>query len=206
MDKRFAMTLAAGTVLALPLLGACGSSTAPQGSSAAPSSSQAPSSAAASPAAAPSTTAADPTPSASASPSSDPAQDKKDVQAATEKFTKAVLTIGYPDKDLDDYLEGIEPLMTKKGFGDVKGNKTLKQQSKALKTLYTQHGRVVPDLDGSPKVSALKADSADAKVTYRVRTQQQRGGDWKTLDTSSKESASIKLVKDGGKWLVDDAG
>lgn len=198
MDKRFAMTIAAGTVLALPLLTACGTGTAPEASPAASTSSQA------APATSPSASTAEPTPSAT--PSTDPAQEKKDVQAATEKFTKVVLTIGYPDKDVDDYLDRIEPLMTKDAFRAAKGTKTIKDAPKELKTLYTQRARIVPDLDGSPEVSSLTADSANAKVSFRVKTQQQRDGDWKTLETSSKDSSSVKLTLEDGKWLVSDAG
>ena len=64
----------------VPLLAGCGAGTSAQ---------------TAAPAASGASSASDPS---WPSPTSDPGQDTKAVQAATEKFVRTVLTIGYPDK------------------------------------------------------------------------------------------------------------
>ncbi|SEP96266.1 hypothetical protein [Microlunatus flavus] len=208
MDRRISRALAAGVVVSLPLLAGCGGgadsgSGAPAGTSA-PATSQA--AAPSTSAAAPSTPASTTEPSPSSSPSTDTAADKKDVQKASEKFVTAVLTIGYPDKSYTkDYLPRLEPLMTKSGYASVKTTETEKEGTKALKQLYSQRSRSSPDLKGDTKVSDLTADSATAKISYENRAQLKQGGDWKTIKKLGKDSVTIKLVKDGGKWLVDDA-
>lgn len=197
MDKRIAKALAASTVVALPLLSACGASSAPEGTSAAP---------VASSAAAPSTGAAAATPSAStpsATPTSDPAQEKKAVEAASEKFVKTALTIGYPDKRFSQYTARLKPLMTKDGYRSLDSAK--KDIEKSLTGLYDEHARSVAKLQGDVKVSGLSADSATTKITYQSVIQKQQGGGWTTLQTAKKETVTVQLLKTDGKWLVDDA-
>jgi hypothetical protein len=202
MDKRIAMSVATGVVVALPLLAACGAGSAPQGSSAAPpaTSAAAPSTTAAAPSATPSTSASA---SASASPSSNPADEKKNAQDATEKFITTALTIGYPDKSFDEYTKRIKPLMTSRSFASFKKSTTVKQGDKALKKLSSERARISPKIK-SDKVTSISADKATVKITYQSRTQQKAGGDWKTLQTSSAESDDVKLVRDGDAWLVDN--
>ncbi|MGI3781819.1 MAG: hypothetical protein ACRYG2_13685 [Janthinobacterium lividum] len=192
MDKRIAQALMAGTVMALPLLTACGASTAPAGSSAAPAASSA--------AAAPSTTAAA-TPSAT--PTSDPAQETAAVKAASEKFVKAGLTIGYPDKHVDDYTGRLKPLMTPKGYKSLVSVTGAKKADQTLEGLYAQHARTTPEIK-SEKVSSLTADAAQVKVSYQSQYQQKSGGDWKTAKTDPTETVALKLVHEGDSWLVDD--
>lgn len=201
MEMRFAQALAAGTFLALPLLSACGASTAPAGSSAAPAASSA-APAASSAAAAPSTTAAAATPSAT--PTSDPAQETAAVKAASDKFMKAGLTIGYPDEHLSDYTGRIKPLMTPKGYKSLSAATGGKKAEQTLEALHAQRVRIIPKIK-SEKVSSLTADAAQVKVRYQSQYQQKSGGDWKTAKTDSAETLTLKLVHEGDAWLVDDS-
>ena len=206
MDRRISRALAAGVVVSLPLLAGCGGGAQSAG---APAQTSAPATAPAAPstsAAAPSTPASTPEPSPSSSPSDDPAADEKAVSKAADTFVTTVLTIGYPDKSYsDDYLPRLKPLMTRSGYASVKTTQTEAKGTQALKTLYSQRSRSSPDLQGDAKVSDLTSDSATAKVSYANRAQVKRGGGWKTVKNLGKDSVTIKLVKDGGKWLVDDA-
>ncbi len=204
MNKRISMVAAAATLAVMPLLVACGSSGSAPASSSAPATTQAastdPSSTAASSAAATPTTA---TSSASATPTADPSQDSGDVKAATEKFVKVALTIGYPDKNFDVYLKRLKPLMTTSGYAEAQ--KTYKSKAdlgKSYKTLYSRHGRISPKLDSAAKVTSISADKARSSVKYQIKTQVYTGGKWKTLQTSAKDTATTQLVKEGGKWLV----
>ena len=192
MDKRIAQGLAAGTLMALPLLTACGASTAPTGSSAAPAASSA--------AAAPSMTAAA-TPSAT--PTSDPAQETATVEAASDKFMKAGLSIGYPDEHVSDYTGRLKPLMTPKGYKSLTAATGGKKADQTVKGLYAQHARIIPKIK-SEKVSSLTADAAQVKVSYQSQYQQKSGGDWKTAKTDPTETIVLKLVHEGDAWLVDD--
>jgi hypothetical protein len=193
MDKRIAMAVAAGAVVALPLLGGCSASSAPQGASAAPAASSAASSAAAPSSAAVSTP----------SPSSDPTQDTAAVKAATETFIKDALTIGYPDSRFSDYTKRLKPLMTARGFTSVNEATTVDEGNKALKKLHGQHARTTPKIKTN-QVTSATAEAAEVKISYLNLAQQKSGSDWKTLKTSAPETSTVKLVKDGGAWLVDD--
>lgn len=189
MDKRIAMAVAAGAVVALPLLGGCSASSAPQGASAAP---------AASSESAPSTTAA-----VTPSPSSDPTEETAAAKAATETFIKDALTIGYPDARFSDYTKRLKPLMTSRGFTSVNEATTADEGDKALKKLNGQHARTTPKIK-TDKVTTVTAEAAEVEISYQNLAQQKSGSDWKTLKTSSTETSTVKLVKDGGAWLVDD--
>ena len=195
MDKRISRAVAAAAIVTMPLLAGCGAGTASEGSPAAPASTQA---------VAPSTDTAASTP-ASPSATGDPAQDKKDVQAATEKFVKTVLTIGYPDKSFDDYTRRIKPLMTEDGFGSLENNDSVQKGSSAVKSLYAQKARSAPKLKGDATVTSLESGRASAQLDYENVAQLKQGGDWKTLKSLGTGSVTVKLVQDGGRWLVDDA-
>ena len=194
MEMRFAKALAAGTVMALPLLSACGGSTAPAGSSA--SSAAAPASSAA---AAPSSDAASPSPSAT----SDPAQERAAVEAASEKFVEAGLTIGYPDKHFSDYAGKLKPLTTAKGLKAVTSATTEKKADDTLGQLYAQRVRITPKIK-SHKVVSLAADTAEVTVRYQSQYQNKNSGGWKTAKTDSADTVDISLVRQDGAWLVDD--
>lgn len=192
MTKRFATAVATGAVVVLPLLAGCGASSDPQGASAAP---------AASSAAAPSTAAA-----STPSPSSDPSQESAAVQSAAEKFYATALTIGYPDTRYNDYIKRLKPLMTSKAFDSFsETTTTTKKRDAAIKKLTDQGTRNTPKIKGE-KVTSVTADAAEVEITYQNLTQQRSGGSWKTVKTSSSATDTVKLVKDGGDWLVDDLG
>ena len=188
MEMRFAKALALSTALALPLLGACGGSTAPAGSpAAAPASSAAPSNAA--------------TPSPSVT--SDPAQESSTVKAASEKFVEAGLTIGYPDQHFSDYADRLKPLTTSKGFTAVTSATTEKKADDALRRLYAQRVRTTPKIK-SQKVVSLAADAAEVTVRYQSEYQRKSGGGWKTAKTDAADTVDVTLVRRDGSWLVDD--
>ena len=200
MNKRLSILAAAITATALPLLVACGSDAQPPVNAPAPSASSA----------APDASAPAPTPSSapstepSGSPSTDPSEDTAAVKAASEKFVKTTLTIGYPDKDFDVYLARLKPLLTKAGYAEVnESSSSRKRIEKASKTFYAQRARTSPKFLSDVKVSSLTADTANTSVQFQNRTQQMSGGDWKTLRTSAKDTAKLQLVKQGDKWLVD---
>jgi len=196
MRTRISTSLVAAA-LALPLLAGCGTGS----ESAAPAGSSAPASSAP---AAPSSSAAA-SPDASPSPTSDPAAYKKDVQRVSEKFVKAVLTIGYPDKDVDQYADRIKPMMTKSGYAALLQGDSRKSASSAVEKLSAQKARTVPKLEGDVKVSGLTGTGATAKITYRNQAQLRDGDGWRVLKTSGKETATVVLVKDDGTWLVEEA-
>ena len=77
--------------------------------------------------------------------------------------------------------------------------------NKGLKQTYAKKLRTTPKLKSDTTVSDLTADSATAKLKYANQIQQKVGGDWKTVKTDSTESVTVQLVKQGSKWLVDDA-
>lgn len=200
MHQRISRAVAVSAAAIMPLLAACGASSEPaEGSPAAPvtsaPASQAPASEA--PSSAPT--------SASPSPTADPAAEKKAVAAATEKFVKAVLTIGYPDKSFGQYTDRIEPLMTKEGFKNLESAESTKKGSAALKSLYAQRARSAPKLGKAPKVTSLESGSATAELDYENVAQRKDGDDWKTLKSLGKGSVTVTLVNDGGKWLVENA-
>ena len=182
---------------ALPLLAGCGTGSAEADGPVTP-----PSLATTSPgsdAAAP--VEATPTPS----PTVDPERETARVQAATEKFVKTVLTIGYPDKSFDDYTGRIEPLMTQQGFASLESADSIKKGSTALTSLYAQKARSAPRFSGKPEVTSLDAGTATAQLAYENVAQQRSGDGWKTLKTLGKGSVTVRLVRQDGTWLVDNA-
>lgn len=194
MDARISRSVAVATLVAMPLLAGCGAGDAPSGSTPASASSQA---------AAPSGNAAA-APTAVTTPSVDAAQTGQ-VQAATEKFVRTVLTIGYPDQTFEDYGERIEPLMTKGGFASFESPDSVKKGSSALKSLYAQRARSAPKLSDAPQVVSLEDARATARVDYENLAQQRSGSEWKTLKSLGTGSVTVTLVLDDGKWLVDKA-
>lgn len=194
MEMRFAKALAVGTVLGLPLLGACSGTTAPAGGSA--SSAAPPASSAA---AAPSSAAASPSPSAT----SDPARESATVKAASEKFVETGLTIGYPDEHFSDYAGRLKPLTTAKGYKAVTSATTEKKADDTLGQLYAQRVRITPKIT-SEKVVSLATDAAEVTVRYQSQYQRKSGGGWKTAKTDAADTVDLELVRHDGAWLVDD--
>lgn len=174
---------------AAALVAGCGGGTAGTSPTSAPASQ-----------AAPATTPVATTPS----PTTDPEQEKKAVQAASTKFVETALTIGYPDTSFDDYLGRLKPLMTKTGFAASESDKPA-NADKTLKALSASRTRSTAKPTGDPAVSGVTADAATAKVAYKVVNQVKSGSDWKTVKTSPSSSVTLKLAKQDGKWLVDDA-
>lgn len=194
MDKPSKIALASLTCTAALLVSACGAGNEPQQSSPAtpPAASASPTTPAASPA------------GSSPAPSADPSQAAPQVKAATEKFVKTALTLGYPDKTADDYYDRVEPLMTKRGLAQQKKN--FGDLDKTAAQLYAQRVRGNSKITSGAKVTAVDAAKASAQVSYRLTRQQQIGGKWKTIGTSDdKSTLRVTLVNDHGSWLVDTA-
>lgn len=185
MHQRIAKALAAGTVVALPLLSACGASTAPAGSSAAP-------------AAGPSTSAAVATPT----PSATPVDETKQVQAASKAFVTAAFAFDARE-DYADYRDRIKPLMTEKGYASFEAAH-LEKAIEIFRTRYGQQSRTLTKFRGSPKVDELTATTAKVTVAYANRAEQRRDGKWRTVRSAAEDSVKLPLVKQDGHWLVDD--
>lgn len=186
MNTRIARTLAAGTVVALPLLSACGG-TAQQGPAAPTSSAAAP---AATPAPAP--------PSASTKPS----DETETVKKASLTFMTALLSFE-SSTSYDEYEARVEPLMTKAGvrsFEDADFEKALA----TFRTRFGKQARTVVLVKGAPKVKKLTSDSATVALTAANRIQQRRDGTWRTVKTSVDDTFDLPLVHEGDRWLVDD--
>jgi hypothetical protein len=201
MDSRISMAVAAAVVAAMPLLAGCGPSEPATGSSGASANGQAalPSASAA----AGREVSAPTSPPASAS--SDSAQDRKRVRAASETFVTTVLTIGYPDKKFGDYTDRIKPLMTADGFTSLRTAASATKGTAALKSLYAQRARSAPKLSGAAKVTSLEDGRASAQIAYENQAQQKSGSGWKTIKSLGKGTVTVKLVKQDGKWLVEEA-
>ena len=190
MDKQIARTLAAGTVMALPLLTACGGGTAPQGSAAPPVSS----------AAAPT---ASPAP-ASPSTTSNPSDETENVQEAAVTFMTTAF--GFESStSYDDYRAEIEPLMTKAGVKSFE-EADLEKGLATFRTRYGKQARTVVTVKGTPKVKELTAAKATVSVKAANRIQQRKDGKWRTVRTSVDDTLEIPLVHEGDRWLVDDLG
>ena len=96
--------------------------------------------------------------------------------------------------------------MTEDGFASLESADSVKKGSTALTSLYAQRARSAPRAHGAtPTVTSLEATSATAQVAYENLAQQRTGGGWKTLKSLGKGSATVRLVLDGGRWLVEDA-
>lgn len=191
MEMRFAKALALSTALALPLLGACGGSTAPAGSPA-PSAAAPASSAAAEP----SSDAASPSQSAA------PVDETKNVQAAATTFIKAVFAVDARQTN-EDYQKRVKPLMTKQGYASVEDAK-LDQATELFRTRYGKQSRNVTELRKTARVEKLTAEKATVEVTYKNRIQQRSDGEWRTVKSEAEDSIKVPLVKQDGRWLVDD--
>lgn len=190
MDKRIARALAAGTVMALPLLTACGSGSAPQGSAAPPASS----------AAAPATSPAAASPPASSKPS----DETENVQKAAVTFMTTAF--GFESStSFDDYRAEVEPLMTKAGiksFEEADLEKTLA----TFRTRFGKQARTGVLVKGTPKVKKLTSANATVTVKAANRIQQRKDGKWRTVRTSADDTFDVPLVHEGDRWLVDDLG
>jgi hypothetical protein len=198
MDQRISRAAAVLTLVALPLLTGCGRGTStPADSPVAPTSAQAPVLGA--------TPAADPAASTTPSTGGDTDAQTEQIQAATRTFVKTVLTIGYPDKSFDDYTARIKPLMTEKGFASLESADSTRKGSAALTSLYAQHARSAPTFSADPTVTSQEGTRATAQLDYENVAQRKDGGQWKTLKSLGTGSATVKLVLQGGTWLVEDA-
>jgi len=201
MNTRISMLAATAAVTTLPLLLAgCGSNAQPQSPSAPPAS-QAASQAAPSTAPATETPAS---PSSAPSSSSAPTQEAGEITAASEKWVKTVLTIGYPDASSKPYLARIKPLMTGSGFAIIKKSAD-SQLDKGLKTLNKTRSRSTPKFTSDAKVSSVSAEKATTKQQFVLTTQKQSGDTWKTVRSRAEETVTVQLVNEGGKWLVEEA-
>jgi hypothetical protein len=187
MDKRIAKALAAGTVMALPLLTACGASTAPTISSPAPG---APS------AAAPSSAAATPSPSAT------PVDETKDVQAASATFVTTLFTLDSSDS-YADYRDRLKPLLSKDAYSDFDSGH-FEKSLPAFAKRYGKQARSTTKVSAAPKVEKLTADKATVRVSFVNRIQQRRDGKWHTVRTSTEDNTKVPLVKQDGRWLVEN--
>lgn len=193
MHQRIAKALAAGTFLTLPLLTACGASTAPAVSSAAPA-----------PAAGPSTSAAvaSPTPTPTPTPSATPVDETKQVQAASRAFVTAAFAFDARE-DYADYRDRIKPLMTDQGYASFEAAH-LEKAIEIFRTRYGRQSRTLAKFRGSPKVDELTTTSAQVTVAYANRAEQRRDGKWRTVRSGADDSVTLPLVKQDGRWLVDD--
>lgn len=214
MDQRISRAVAFAVIVTLPLLAGCGSASAVSDGAPAPTLAQAPASPeptspdTTSPETASPDTAASVTPSPTDTPTdttADPAVQTQQVQAVTTRFVTSVLTLGYPDRSFDTYLARIRPQMTKKGFDSLESAESTKKGTAALKSLYPQRARSAPKFSGEPEVTSLEATSATAQLDYENIAQRKDGADWKTLKLVGTGSVTVKLVREGGTWLVDDA-
>lgn len=188
----------AALAVAAITLGACGSSTPPATSPSSPAPASAPASSVAAASASPAAPSSSPSASASTAPQDD------EVKAVTTTFVKAALTLGYPDKTIADYLDRIEPLMTKDGFVELK--KAIGDTAKADEQagqLHDQHIRGIVQITSPAKVTSTTGTKASASVSYKQKRQQQSSGAWKTVETRAEATAKVSLVQDGGTWLVD---
>jgi hypothetical protein len=203
MDQRKARatTLAAVT---LGLLVACGpGTTAPEDpvspSVSSPRSTAAPTNAC--PDADPSADVVDP-----ATPDSDDdVAAREQVRAATTIFVRTVLTIGYPDRTYRQYTDRIEPLMTTSGFEALKSAGSTPEGSDALASLYAQRSRSAPRFTGEVEVTSLQGDRATAQLAYENVSQRRDGRGWRAVKSLGEGTATVRLVRQGERWLVEDA-
>jgi len=189
MDTRITKSLAAAA-LALPLLAGCGASSDP----AAPAGSSAP----ASSAAAPSSSAA-----ASPAPSAAPSDPEADVKDATSTFVKQAFTVRYSERP-KDYGARVKPLVTSSIYPKLMKDINLDENLVKARARFGSDARAVAKVPDDVKVTKLGSATATTKVTFTIQIQQPKGDGWKTVRKSPEETATIKLVKDGDDWLVDD--
>ena len=198
MDQRRARatTLAAMT---LPLLVACGPGT---GASDGLGSSPSPPPLSSSVSTAPS---ADVTVSTTPSPDVGIAAQEEQVRAATTRFVRTVLTIGYPDRTYRQYTDQIEPLMTASGFEALRTAGSTRDSADALTSLYAQRSRSAPRFTSEVEVTSLAGDSATAQLAYENVAQRRDGRGWRTVRSLGEGTATVRLVRQGQRWLVEDA-
>jgi hypothetical protein len=144
---------------------------------------------------------------ASATPSrgDDVAAQEEQVQAATRTFVRTVLTIGYPDRTYRQYTDRLEPLMTTSGFEALQSAGTTREGADALASLYAQRSRSAPRFTGEVEVTSLQGDHATAQLAYENVSQRRDGRGWRTLKSLGEGTATVRLVRQGERWLVEDA-
>jgi hypothetical protein len=164
-----------------------------------------------SPAAPPSSSSVSPGPSAGVAASATPSPDvdlaaqEEQVQAATRKFVRTVLTIGFPDRTYRQYTDRIEPLMTRSGFEALQSAGATSKGSDALTSLYAQRSRSAPRFTSEVEVTLLEGDRATAQLAYENVAQRRDGRGWRTVKSLGEGTATVRLVRQGPRWLVADA-
>jgi hypothetical protein len=101
--------------------------------------------------------------------------------------------------------ERIKPLRTQRGFASLESADSTRKGSAALTSLYAQHARSAPTFSADPTVTSQEGTRATAQLDYENVAQRKDGGQWKTLKSLGTGSATVKLVLQGGTWLVEDA-
>lgn len=129
----------------------------------------------------------------------------QEVRVASRTFVRTVLTIGYPDRTYRQHTDRIEPLMTRSGFEALQRAGSTSKGSEALASLYAQRSRSAPRFTGEVEVSALQGDRATARLAYENVAQRRDGRGWKTVRSLGEGTATIRLVRQGKRWLVEDA-
>lgn len=202
MDRRKARATALA-VVTLGLLVACGPGTTAADGPVPPSVSSPRSTAA------PTDVRPDADPGADVAEPATPAPDddaaREQVQAATTTFVRTVLTIGYPDRTYRQYTDRIEPLMTTGGFEALQSAGSTPEGSDALASLYAQRSRSAPRFTGEVEVTSLQGDRATAQLAYENLSQRRDGRGWRTVKSLGEGTATVRLVRQGGRWLVEDA-
>ena len=197
MNRQTSWATAVATIVALPLLVGCGADDVPRDRSATPASTVAP--------------AGTRAPSAAVAPSTIPTSDAdaarqaEQVAAATETFVRTVLTIGYPDRSFDAYLRRIQPLMTEEGFATLESAESTKKGPAALASLYGQRARSAPRFSEDAQVTSMDGPRATVRIAYENVAQRKDGDGWTTLESLGKGTVTVRLVRDDGRWLVEDA-
>lgn len=198
MDQRLARVVTLAAVL--PLFLGCGAGTTASDRPGPPS--EVPSRASSAPSSGgPTADVVAPTPTAEAD---DGAQEEQ-VRAASKKFVRTVLTIGYPDRTYRQYTDRIEPLMTESGFEALVDAGSARKTSDALASLYAQRSRSAPRLTGEPKVTSLQGDRATIQVAYENVAQRRDGRGWRTTRSLGEGMAIVRLVRQDDRWLVEVA-
>lgn len=199
MDKRISRALAAATVVALPLLAACGGSST---GGAAPGASTAPTTPAATQPATQAPTPSTTTAAATPSPDEQPADQAAAAQTAARKFMGVALVFDATDT-YAQYRNRVKPLMTKKGFASFEEAHLDKALTK-FRARYGEQARTRTKLLAAPKVGRLTSEKASVAVTFENRVEQRRNGKWQVVKRSIDDTINLPLVNQGGTWLVDD--
>ena len=103
----------------------------------------------------------------------------------------------------EDYQKRVKPLMTKQGYASVE-DANLDQATELFRTRYGKQSRNVTELRKTARVEKLTAEKATVEVTYKNRIQQRSDGEWRTVKSEAEDSIKVPLVKQDGRWLVDD--